>query len=107
MGAPKCRNVGESQPVLIMIDPIISTRTSSGRAHGGALPVHTRQHTIWNVFWADFLGMAAPRVRVLRCGVEQVAPTGPWWVTTVARAHAVGVEHASLVARAPTPTTRE
>jgi hypothetical protein len=53
------------------------------------------------------LGMAAPRVRVLRCGVEQVAPTGPWWVTTVARAHAVGVEHASLVARAPTPTTRE
>jgi hypothetical protein len=27
MGAPKCRNVGKSQPVLIVIDPIISTRT--------------------------------------------------------------------------------
>jgi hypothetical protein len=27
MGAPKCRNVGKSQSVLIMIDPIISTRT--------------------------------------------------------------------------------
>jgi hypothetical protein len=25
MGAPKCRNVGESQPVPMMIDPIIST----------------------------------------------------------------------------------
>jgi hypothetical protein len=27
MGAPKCRNVRESQSVLIMIDPILSTRT--------------------------------------------------------------------------------
>jgi hypothetical protein len=27
MGAPKCRNVGESQAVLLMIDPMISTRT--------------------------------------------------------------------------------
>eukprot|EP01047_Picozoa_sp_COSAG01_P047897 COSAG01_NODE_4618_length_4876_cov_8.446305_3_plen_174_part_00 len=29
LGAPKCRNVGESQSVLIMIDPIIFTRTRS------------------------------------------------------------------------------
>ena len=27
MGSPKCGNVGESQPVLIMIDPIICPRT--------------------------------------------------------------------------------
>jgi hypothetical protein len=26
-GAPKCRNVRESQSVLVVIDPIISTRT--------------------------------------------------------------------------------
>jgi hypothetical protein len=29
MGTQKCRNVGESQSVLIMIDPIISPRTRS------------------------------------------------------------------------------
>jgi hypothetical protein len=28
MGAPKCRNVGESQYVLIMTEPMISTRTA-------------------------------------------------------------------------------
>jgi hypothetical protein len=27
MGSQKCRNVGKSQPVLIMIDPNIFTRT--------------------------------------------------------------------------------
>eukprot|EP01049_Picozoa_sp_SAG25_P009230 SAG25_NODE_896_length_4875_cov_4.075586_4_plen_82_part_00 len=27
MGSPKCRIVGKSQPGLIMIDPMISTRT--------------------------------------------------------------------------------
>jgi hypothetical protein len=27
MGSPKCRIVGDSQSVLIMIDPMISTRT--------------------------------------------------------------------------------
>ena len=27
MGSQKCRTVGKSQPVLMMIDPIISTRT--------------------------------------------------------------------------------
>jgi hypothetical protein len=27
MGSQKCRIVGKSQPVLIMIDPMISTRT--------------------------------------------------------------------------------
>jgi hypothetical protein len=36
MGAPKCRNVGESQPVPMMIDPmIISTRTRSVSACSG------------------------------------------------------------------------
>jgi hypothetical protein len=29
MGAPTCRNVGESQSALIMIDPMISTRTGA------------------------------------------------------------------------------
>jgi hypothetical protein len=27
MGAPKCRHVGESQPVLMMINPMTFTRT--------------------------------------------------------------------------------
>ena len=37
MGAPKCRIVGKSQPVLIMIDPIISPRTCRLReAEAGA-----------------------------------------------------------------------
>eukprot|EP01047_Picozoa_sp_COSAG01_P007348 COSAG01_NODE_279_length_19520_cov_41.772154_1_plen_45_part_10 len=29
MGSQKCRNVGKSQPVLTMINPIIFTRTRS------------------------------------------------------------------------------
>jgi hypothetical protein len=32
MGAPKCRNVGESQSVLIVIDPIISTQQAHAPA---------------------------------------------------------------------------
>jgi hypothetical protein len=33
MGSQNYRNVGESQPVLIMIDPIISTRTRTMRSN--------------------------------------------------------------------------
>jgi hypothetical protein len=38
MGSHKCRSVGKSQSVLIMIDPIISprTRVSPGESQGGA-----------------------------------------------------------------------
>jgi hypothetical protein len=38
MGSQKCRIVGRSQPVLIMIDPILFTRThtSQGCANGAA-----------------------------------------------------------------------
>jgi hypothetical protein len=37
MGSPKCRIVGKSQSGLIMIDPIISTRTRTLRCHPEAV----------------------------------------------------------------------
>jgi hypothetical protein len=39
MGAPKCRKVGESQYVLIMIDPMISTRTRTSLAAAACSPL--------------------------------------------------------------------
>jgi hypothetical protein len=41
LGSQKCRIVGESQAVLIMIDPIISTRTRTTCVRAHAIPSHT------------------------------------------------------------------
>jgi hypothetical protein len=41
MGSQKCRNVGKSQSVHIMINPIISTRTRKNRSCLGGTQVST------------------------------------------------------------------
>jgi hypothetical protein len=76
MGAPKCRNAGESQSVLIVIDPIISTRTRS--RHGG--------DSGWSELAAadDIIRMRsppppidAPCTQGLRHGDPMHSPVGP------------------------------
>jgi hypothetical protein len=42
MGSPKCRNVGESQPVLMMINPVISPRTHSTERSGSVSSASSR-----------------------------------------------------------------
>jgi hypothetical protein len=50
MGAPKCRNVGESQSVLNMIDPIISTRVRiNNHGWGGRSGPHVQVVTALSI----------------------------------------------------------